>query len=78
MKTLREQAIAQLVIAKLSENRKTGGQTIDVSVVENDVVLVGWCDSEDQRVVAEQIAEGTCGVRSVVDKVRVRCISPSI
>ena len=78
MKTLREQAIAQMVIAKLNENRNTSGQTIDVAVNEDDVMLIGWCDSEDQRFVAAQIVAGTYGVRSVLDNVRVRCIAPSI
>lgn len=78
MKTLREQAIAQMVIAKLSENRRTSGQTIDVAVNEGDVMLLGWCDSEDQRLIAAEITAGTYGVRSVIDKVRVRCIAPSI
>ena len=78
MKTLKEQVIAQMVIAKLNENRRTSGQTIDVAVNEGDVMLIGWCDHEDQRLVAAEIAAGTYGVRSVVDNIRVRRIAPSI
>ena len=78
MKSLREEAIAQMLLSKLSENTVTGGQTIDVAVVEGDVLLLGWCDSEEQKVTAMRIARGTYGVRAVVDNVRVRRIVQAI
>ena len=78
MKTLREEAITQMIQAKLNENRNTNGQTIDVTVTESDVFLIGWCDSEEQKIAAERIARGTYGVRTVVDRVRVRRITQSI
>ena len=78
MRTLREEAITQMIQAKLNENTTTNGQTIDVAVTESDVILIGWCDSEKQRIVAKQIARGTYGVRAVVDNIRVRRIPQSI
>ena len=78
MKSLREEAIAQMLLSKLSENTVTSGQTIDVAVVEGDVLLLGWCDSEDQKVTAMRIARGTYGVRGVVDNIRVRRIVQAI
>ncbi len=78
MKTLREEAITQMIQAKLNENKNTSGQTIDVSVTESEVFLVGWCDYEEQKAVAEQIVRGTYGVRAVVDRVRVRRFRQSI
>ena len=59
MKTLREEAIAQMVLNKLREDQRTCGQTIDVTVVEGDIFLVGYCDTEEQRKAAEMLARGT-------------------
>ena len=78
MKSLREEAIAQMVMSKLSENTMTSGQTIDVAVVDGDVFLLGWCDSEEQKIAAMRMALGTYGVRGVVDNVRVRRIVQAI
>lgn len=78
MKSLHEEAIAQMVMSKLNENTITNGQTIDVAVVDGDVFLLGWCDSEEQKIAAMQIARGTYGVRGVVDNIRVRRIVPAI
>ena len=78
MNTLREEAIAQLVLSRLSQDRRTFGQTIDVSVVDSDIFLVGWCDSEDQKAAARMIALGTYGIRGVIDNVRVRGLVHSI
>ena len=74
MPTLREQVIAEMVKARLGEDQNTCGQTIDVSVAEGDLFLIGWCDSEDQKISAVRIAKGACGVRSVIDNIRVRRI----
>ncbi len=78
MQTLREQAIAELVKNRLGTNQDTCGQTIDVTVADGDLFLIGWCDSEDQKVSAVRIAKGACGVRTVIDNIRVRRISQSI
>lgn len=78
MQTLREQVIAELVKARLGKDQDTCGQTIDVSVADGDLFLVGWCDSEDQKISAVRIAKGACGVRTVIDNIRVRRIRQSI
>ena len=78
MQTLREQVIAELVRERLSGDQDTCGQTIDVSVADGDLFLIGWCDSEDQKISAVRVAKGACGVRTVIDNIRVRRISQSI
>lgn len=72
MQTLRDQAITQIVRTRLGEDQDTCGQTIDVSVADGDLFLVGWCDSDNQKVSAVRIAEGAYGVRTVIDEIRVR------
>lgn len=78
MDTLRDQVITEIVKARLGENQETCGQTIDVSVADGDLFLVGWCDSEKQRVSAIRIAKGAYGVRAVIDKIRVRRSASSV
>lgn len=78
MRTLKEEAVTQLILARLNEDRRTSGQTIDVVVVEGDIFLLGWCDTDDQRRTAEMIVRGLSGVRTVIDNVRVRRLAPSI
>ena len=78
METLRDLVITQLVKERLSEDRETCGQTIDVSVADGDLFLIGYCDNESQRVSAVRIAKGAYGVRAVIDRVRIRRISTSI
>jgi len=78
MDALRDQVITEIVKARLGEDQQTCGQTIDVSVADGDLFLIGWCDSDSQRVSAIRIAKGAYGVRAVIDQIRVRRISPSI
>jgi len=78
MSTLREEAIAQLIKARLNEDMGTFGQTIDVSVVDGDIFLIGCCDNDDQRLCAIRIAKGVYGVRTVIDKIQVRCCRLSV
>lgn len=68
----REQALAFTIRTKLAEDTRTYGQTIDVYVANGDIYLVGTCDSELQRLIAEEIIRGLPGVRHVVDNVRIR------
>ena len=69
---VREQVMACLVRTRLCEDRRTGGQPIDVLVANGDVYLLGQVDSDDQRQAAEKIVEGLVGVRQIVDEVVVR------
>lgn len=78
MQTFVEEAIAQSIRRKLSEDQRTCGQTIDVIVANGDIFLVGWCDNEEEKRVAKFIVEGTYGVHSVIDNIRVRRIVQSI
>lgn len=78
MMNVREEALLQIITSKLNENCITCGQTIEVIVVENEITLVGWCDSEEQRKTAEMVVLGTCGIRGVVDNIRVRRLAQSI
>ena len=78
MQTLRDHVITQAVRTRLGEDQETCGQTIDVSVADGDLFLIGWCDSEKQRISAVRIAKGACGVRAVIDQIRVRRIDVSI
>lgn len=78
MQTLREHAIEELVRARLGGDQDTCGQTIDVSVADGDLFLIGWCDSEDQKISAVRIAKGAHGVRTVIDNIRVRRIVQSV
>lgn len=77
IKTIREEAIAQLVMSRLAMDVRTCGQTISVYVERGDVVLVGTCDTAEQKVVAKSIALGICGVGRVVDRIRVRRLASS-
>jgi len=78
MRVLREEAIIQIIQKRLSEDQRTCGQTIDVICTNGDVSLLGCCDSEEQKRTALIIAQGTCGVRAVIDKLRVRCKIQSV
>ena len=78
MKTLREEAIIQLVRSRLCQDQRVCGQMIDVSAVDGEVMLAGQCDSDEQKRIAEIIAKGTHGVRLVIDNVRVRRVAQSI
>ena len=78
METLRDHVIAQIVRSRLGEDLDTCSQTIDVSVADGDLFLIGWCDKEGQRISAVRIAKGAFGVRAVIDNIRVRGISQSI
>jgi len=69
---LRDEAIAQFLRSKLSEDTRTCGQTIEVLADNDDIILVGTCDTEEQKQVAHMIALGTCGVRHVSVNIRVR------
>jgi len=70
--TVRREAIIQDLHARLWADVRTCGQTIDVELEEDDVELLGVCDSEEQKNVARMIVLGTQGVRAVTDRLRVR------
>lgn len=78
MKDIREEAIIQLVQARLNQNKLTGGETIYVTLEEDSIVLIGSCDREEQKIAAETIVSGTCGVTKYISRIKVRKIKQSI
>jgi osmotically-inducible protein OsmY len=69
---VREQVMAGIIRTRLTEDKRTGGQPIDVLVSNGDIYLLGKVDSDDQRVAAETIVKGMVGVRQIVDYIVVR------
>lgn len=69
---LREQVLAGIIRSRLSEDKRTSGQPIDVYVADGDIFLLGTVDEDIQRQTAEVIVRGIVGVRDVVDRIRVR------
>lgn len=78
MMTFKEEAIVQLIMSRLGADMRTCGQTIDVIVTDGEITLIGTCDSNDQKATARMIVLGTCGVKQVIDNVRVRPFAQSI
>lgn len=70
---VREQMLAGMVRTRLAEDKRTGGQPIDVLVTDGDIYLLGQVDTDDQRIAAEMIVKGLVGVRRIVDNVVIRC-----
>ena len=69
---VRELVMAGIIRSRLTEDRRTGGQAIDVLVTNGDIYLMGRVDSDDQREAAEMIVRGLVGVRGIVDNIVVR------
>ena len=73
---VREHVMAGIVRTRLGEDRRTGGQPIDVLVADGDIYLLGHVDSDDQRQAANLIVTGIVGVRQIVDHLVVRIRKP--
>lgn len=67
-----DRTITTAVKAKLIEDKRTGGMSINVDTLNGEVALSGFAKSGEERVVAEQIARSTRGVRSVRNNLVVR------
>lgn len=78
MRTVRDEAITQVVASRLRGDRRIWGETIDVYVEGDTIYLVGLCDTEEQRRVAELVVLGVHGVRVVVNSIRVRRLARAI
>jgi len=72
MMSLREEVMAGIIRCRLAEDKRTGGQPIDVYVSDGDIFLLGTVDDESQRETAEMIVRGLVGVREVIDRINVR------
>lgn len=73
---VREQVISFLIRGKLAEDTRTCAQMIDVFVANGDIYLVGTCESDVQRRLAEELVLGLPGVRHVIDNIRIRGLRP--
>ena len=67
-----DRAITTAVKAKLIEDRRTGGLSINVDTLNGEVSLSGFAKSGDEKMAAEQIARTTRGVRVVRNNLVVR------
>jgi hyperosmotically inducible periplasmic protein len=67
-----DRTITTAVKAKLLEDKRTGGLSINVDTLNGEVALSGFAKSGEERVVAEQIARSTKGVRGVRNNLVVR------
>jgi osmotically-inducible protein OsmY len=70
--SLKEQVLAGIIRCRLAEDKRTGGQSIDVYVSGGDIILLGTVDSDEQKETAGTIVRGLVGVREVVDRIVVR------
>lgn len=65
-------AITARVKAALAGNRATKARRINVDTKEGEVLLRGSASSDSEKTLAEEIARGVNGVRSVDNRIEVR------
>lgn len=78
MSVVIDQALYQMVMARLQNDRRTAGLTLDVSSINGCVSLTGLVDTEEQKKAIIWLVEGMHGVRTIHDQVFVRPIKTSI
>lgn len=67
-----DRAITTSVKAKLLEDKRTGGMSINVDTLNGTVALSGFAKSQAEKDAASQIAANTKGVREVRNNLVVR------
>ena len=67
-----DRTITAAVKAKLLEDKRTGGLSINVDTLNGEVALSGFAKSGEEKAVAEQIARNTKDVRMVRNNLVVR------
>jgi hyperosmotically inducible protein len=67
-----DKTITTAVKAKLIEDKRTGGLSINVDTLNGTVALSGFAKSQNEKDVAGQIAATTRGVREVRNNLVVR------
>lgn len=67
-----DRTITTAVKAKLIEDKRTGGLSINVDTLNGAVQLSGFAKSNEEKVVAGEIARSTKGVREVRNNLVVR------
>lgn len=71
--SIQDEALAGMVQNAISQDKRIGGQAIQVRVARGEVSLKGIVDEDAQREQARVVAHGILGVRSVdIDELRVR------
>ncbi|MBI5275560.1 MAG: BON domain-containing protein [Burkholderiales bacterium] len=67
-----DRTITTAVKAKLIEDKRTGGLSINVDTLNGEVALSGFAKSNEEKMVAGDIARTTRGVRGVRNNLVVR------
>jgi osmotically-inducible protein OsmY len=67
-----DKTITTAVKAKLIEDKRTGGMSINVDTLNGEVALSGFAKSPEEKAAAEQIARSTGGVRAVRNNLVIR------
>ena len=67
-----DEALGQTIRARLQQDRRTAGVTVDVNCCDGCICLVGNVDSNEQKEAAVFLVEGLAGVRSITDQIIVR------
>jgi osmotically-inducible protein OsmY len=67
-----DRAITTAVKAKLLEDKRTGGLSVNVDTLNGEVSLYGFAKSGEEKAVAEQLARTTKGVRVVRNNLVIR------
>ena len=65
-------AITTSVKAKFVENKQVDAAAISVETLDGTVMLSGFAKSQSEKAMAESIARGTKGVKSVKNQLSVR------
>lgn len=71
--SIQDEALAGMVQNAISQDKRIGGQAIQVRAARGEISLKGIVDEEEQRELARLVAKGISGVRTVhMDELRVR------
>lgn len=72
MEALRDRALLESVRTRLMEDTRLAGQPIEVTASDGYIQLLGGVESDNEKTLAEEIAEGVPGVRAVENRLEVR------
>jgi osmotically-inducible protein OsmY len=71
MEAHRDRALLESVRQRIMEDSRLAGQSINVTSSGGYIQLVGTVDSEENKMLAEELARGVMGVRHVDDRLEV-------
>lgn len=72
MEDFRNRALMESVRRHLMEDDRLGGQSLNVVSCGGFIQIVGRVDTQEQKVLALELAKGVVGVRNVEDCIVVR------